>query len=170
MSDFAHKQFDGNLYTFNHLTKKTLAVNFDINADKVVVPVHITFGCHCFTEEFDPKQHSDHHRYSHMHEVRAFDVERYQCSLQLPHVMDSMLTGKIYRSDKSYTYVTQIALPSAGGGQSYSIFFSLEKAKKQVDPAVELYVKSAYLSTLKHSANAQNWRFKALVGKKAGLF
>lgn len=170
MSDFAHKQFNGKLYTFNHLAKMTLGVNFTVKEQSVAVPVHVTFGCHCFTEEFDSARHGDHHRYSHMHEVRAFDVERYECSLQLPNVMNNMLTGKIYRSDKSYTYVTQIVLPPAVGGQSYSIFFSLEKSKKSKEPAAELYVKSAYLSPLKHSANAQSWRFKALVGETAGLF
>lgn len=63
------------------------------------MPVRVTFGSHCFTEDFDTAKHGDHHRYAHLGEVRAFDLERYACSLQLPRVVDAILGGTIYRSD-----------------------------------------------------------------------
>lgn len=170
VSDFPHKHFEGETYTFGHLAKTTLSVDLVVSAQPLQIPVHVTYGCHCFTEEFVEGKHGPHHRYSHLQEVRAFNVERYECSLQLPQAMVKMLDGKIYRADRSYTYVTQIALPPDTGAQAYSIFFSLEKKRQSASPAVELYVKSAYLSPLKHHPNAQSWRFKALVGKTAGVF
>lgn len=170
MSNFANKTFDGQVYTFPHLQKITLSVDLVISSRPVIIPVHVTFGCHCFTEDFDSEKHGGHHRYTHLGEERAFDVERYQCSLQLPQVMNAMLTGTIYRADRSFTYVSQIVLPPSTGLEPYSIFFSLEKTRKSAVPAVEMFVKSAYLSALKHSPNAQSWRFKALVGQKAEVF
>ncbi|MGH8412835.1 MAG: hypothetical protein ACRERT_16610, partial [Pseudomonas sp.] len=134
------------------------------------VPVNVTFGCHCFTEEFNEAVHQDHHRYSHRHEVRAFDPTRYQCSLQLPAVVQAITGGKIYLADQSYTYVAQVALPPATGLESYSLFFSLNKKRNTQAPAAELYLKSAYLSPLKSKTNAQSWRFAALVGEVSGAF
>jgi len=170
VSDFPHKPFEGQVYTFGHLSQRTLAVDLVVEKQPVTVPVRVTFSCHCFTEGFDPDKHGDHHRYSHLGEERAFDLERFACSLQLPRVVDAILGGTIYRSDQNYTYVAQIVLPPVAGQQPYSIFFSLEKTRKSVTPAVEMYVKSAYLSPLKHSPNAQSWRFRALVGEKAQVF
>jgi hypothetical protein len=170
VSDFANKTFEGQVYTFPHLAQMTLPVELVVQQEPIRIPVRVTFGCHCFTEEFDPEKHGGHHRYRHLGEERAFDVERYQCSLQLPQVIHAMLSGTIYRADRSYTYVAQIVLPHITGLQPYSIFFSLEKARKSPSPAVEMFVKSAYLSPLKHSPNAQSWRFKALVGEKAEVF
>ena len=170
MSDFANKTFEGQVYAFPHLAQTTLSVDLVVQLQPITIPVRVTFGCHCFTEEFDSGKHGDHHRYTHLGEERAFDVERYQCSLQLPQVMIAMLGGTIYRADRSYTYVAQIVLPPGAGLNPYSIFFSLEKTRKAAGPAVEMFVKSAYLSPLKHSPNAQSWRFKALVGDKAEVF
>lgn len=170
MSDFPHKSFEGQVYTFAHLGQRVLPVDLVVEKQPISVPVRVTFGCHCFTEDFDTAKHGDHHRYAHLGEVRAFDLERYACSLQLPRVVDAILGGTIYRSDQNYTYVSQVVIPPVSGQQPYSIFFSLEKTKKAAAPAVEMYVKSAYLSPLKHKPNAQNWRFKALVGETAGLF
>jgi hypothetical protein len=152
-----------------------LAVDLEIGhppepKQPISIPVKITFGCHCFTESFDSGKHGDHHRYTHLGEERAFDLERYDCSLQLPQVMNAMLNGTIYKGDKSYTYVAQIALPPETGNQPYSVFFSLNKTRDSAAPAVDLYVKSAYLSALKKSPHTQSWRFKGLVGDTAKVF
>jgi len=170
VSNFPHKHFQGKVYTFQHLDQILLPVPLVVKQIPIEIPVHVTFGCHCFTEEFDSTAHEDHHRYTHLGEERAFNVERHQCSLQLPKVMQAILGGTIYRSDRSYTYVAQIVLPLIAGLESYSVFFSLEKTKKSAVPSVELFVKSAYLSPLKSKPNAQKWRFKALIGETAGVF
>lgn len=163
MTNFPKKTFNGTTYEFTHLAPMVLHV--PVNTEQIAhVPVQITFGCHCFTEGFDADVHQDHHRYTHLNELRAFDVERFQCSLQLPHVVNSMLGGRVYHADKSLTYVAQITLPPNTSQQSYSIFFSLEKDHRATVPTVKMYVKSAYLKPLVSKSQAQNWRFAALVG------
>ena len=148
-----------------------MVLHVPVNTEQVAqVPVHVTFGCHCFTEGFDADVHQDHHRYTHLGELRAFDIERFQCSLQLPQVVNSMLGGRIYHADKSLTYVAQLTLPPNLGQQSYSVFFSLEKDRKAIAPTVKMYVKSAYLRPLASKSQAQSWRFAARVGQVAGVY
>ncbi len=170
MSDFPNKQFDGTTYTFGHLAPLALEVPLVVSGEPLTIPVNVTFGCHCFTEEFNEAVHLEHHRYAHRHEVRAFDLTRYQCSLLLPEVVQGITTGRIYLADQSYTYVAQIPLPPASGLESYSLFFSLNKKRSAQAPAAEMYLKSAYLAPLKSKKNAQSWRFAALVGQVAGAF
>ena len=166
---FANKTFNGTVYTFAHLSPMQLQVALS-GPPAVNVAVNVTFGCHCFTESFDTALHEDHHRYTHRSELRAFDVLRFQSSLQLPVSLNSLLTGMVHRADRSYTFVTQIALPPAAGQQSYSVFFSLEKSRRSTSPAVEMYVKSAYLRRPAATSHSQSWRFKALVGQISGAF
>jgi hypothetical protein len=170
MSNFAQKHFQGEVYTFEHLNKFTFEVALNIGDELKKIQICITFGCHCFTEEFDPSVHKEEHRYKHKNEERAFDLLRYECSKHLPTVINSLLSGTIYRSDRSYTYVAQIFIPSLSGSQPYSIFFSLEKIRPSNDLVLDMYIKSAYLSPLKSGKHAENWRFKGLIGEIAGLF
>lgn len=170
MNDFAQKTFEGITYTFEHLSPIQLQVSVKSNEQEIQVPLHITFGGHCFTEEFKTEVHQDHHRYTHRNELRAFSLERFHCSRQLPDVVKSMLTGHVYRSDRSYTYVAQITLPSSTGQQSYSVFFSLEKNDRSTLPALRMFVKSAYLRDLASKSNAQSWRFVVLVGQVSGIY
>ena len=83
--------------------------------------------------------------------------------------MQTLLNGLIYRSDKSYTYVSQIVIDSPNGPQPYSIFFSLERMGSANSVDLKLYVKSAYISPLKSGKNAQKWRFKRLVCDVLGV-
>lgn len=163
MSKFPQKHFQGKIYTFEHL--QPIALNLDMNIEgvKTEIKIFVTFGCHCFTENFNPEKHKADHIYRHQNETRAFDPARYECSKHLPKAIDSLLTGMIYRSDKSYTYVSQILIAVPSGSQSYSIFFSLERATKTPSLNLRMYIKSAYLSPLKSSKNAQKWRFKGLI-------
>jgi hypothetical protein len=169
MSSFPHKQFAGELYKFEHL--EALQLKLPLNAEATnVVDLHVTFGCHCFTEEFDQANHRPDHRYTFKGELRAFDTLRYECSLQLPRLLQEMQKGTIYNADESYTYAAHITLESVAGPQTYSIFFSLKKDKNAKTPALRMYVKSAYLKPLVAKANAQSWRFISLAGQISGVF
>lgn len=169
MSNFPKKQFNGVLYTFEHLAP--LAMQVPHNALQTsFIPMQVTFGCHCFTEQFDQARHMQSHRYFYKNELRAFDVLRYTCSLQLSRIMQSMLQGMIYQAQDSYTYTAHITLVSVHGPQSYSVFFSLEKDKNSVMPALRMFVKSAYLKPLVAKQHAQSWRFASLAGKISGIF
>jgi len=169
MSKFPHKQFEGTLYKFDHLDP--MQVKLPLNAEGTnTIDLHITFGCHCFTEEFDADQHRPDHRYTYKGELRAFNTLRYECSLQLPQVMQAMQKGTIYNADESYTYAAHITLESAAGPQTYSVFFSLQKDKGVQTPALRMFVKSAYLKPLVAKAGAQSWRFVSLAGQISGAF
>jgi len=170
VSHFPKKHFEGAVYDFGHLNPFTIKVPLSTDGEKVI-DLHVTFGCHCFTEEFSPLLHQEHHRYVFRNELRAFNVERHECSLQLPAIIQGMLKGRIYNADASYTYVAHITLASKTGPQQYSLFFSLEKGKAATEPALKMYVKSAYLRTLAtKSASAQSWRFVSLAGQVSGVF
>lgn len=165
MSQFPNKQFKGVLYTFQHLAPFNVSVNLT-----PPVPMTVKFGSHCFTEAFDSTIHIDHHKYSYNNEIRAFDLERYTCSLILPALVQSMLSGMIYDAKESYTYVAKISILGAGGTTDYSIFFSLKKDNQKPHPALIMFIKSAYLKSLMSSKNAKNWRFPSLAGQIAGVF
>jgi|SRR5450830_548967 len=169
MSNFANKQFEGATYTFAHL--QPLQLRVPLNAmGTVVVDMHVTFGCHCFTEFFDGSLHTPGHLYTYKKEMRAFDPLRYACSLQLPILLQALIKGTIYDVGESYTYAAQITLPTAAGAKNYSIFFSLEKDKRVQTPALRMFVKSAYMKPLVARSNAQNWRFASLAGQITGMF
>lgn len=169
MSNFPHKQFEGTLYKFDHLESQQMKL--PLNAEGTsLVDMHVTFGCHCFTEEFDAALHRPDHRYTYKGELRAFDKRRYECSLQLSKLMQAMQKGTIYNADESYTYATHITLESMGRAQTYSIFFSLQKDKSVQTPALRMFIKSAYLKPLVAKDNAQNWRFVSLAGQISGAF
>lgn len=169
MSRFPLKQFEGTLYSFDHLDP--VQMKLPLNAEETnVIDLHITFGCHCFTEQFDPVRHRPDHRYVYKGELRAFSSQRYECSLQLPRVMQAMQKGTIYHADESYTYAAHIALTSLEGVQVYSVFFNLRKDTSVQKPALRMFVKSAYLKPLVAKAGAQRWRFVSLAGQISGAF
>lgn len=169
VSHFHSKHFNGVEYHFGHLDPFSADVALDAAASKHV-KLHVTFGCHCFTEKFEPDVHQDHHRYTYRDELRAFDVLRYECSLQLPTVLPSLFKGRIHLADRSLTYVAHITVGSTQGAQAYSIFFNLEKDKDKPGHELKMYVKSAYLKPLVAKSNAQTWRFVSLAGEMSGAF
>ena len=114
--------------------------------------------------------HQDHHRYMFRGELRAFDVLRYECSLQLPAIINAIFKGRIHLADGSYTYVAHITLTRIPSSQAYSVFFSLEKDHSKAGHALKMYVKSAYLKPLVTKSNAQTWRFISLAGEVSGAF
>lgn len=159
----------GRVYTFDHLRPYTVKVPLQ-SAICPELAVSIGFGSHCFTEAFDHALHKDHHRYTHKGELRAFDLTRFKCSLQLPGAITQLLSGTIYNANRSYTYVAQISLPDPLGRENYSIFFSLERNKKISEPALLMFIKSAYIKGLVAPKHAQSWRFAALAGQIAGIY
>jgi hypothetical protein len=169
MSNFRSKKFRGNVYTFDHLEPIKLKTALNA-AETLFVDLSIEFGCHCFTEAYDPEKHTPDYRYIHKNEIRAFDILRYQCSLYLPQLVVDLQRGLIYRADDSYTYVARITLTASENDQPYSIFFSLQNLKGAANPALKMFVKSAYVKPLVAKPNAQSWRFASLAGQLSGVF
>jgi hypothetical protein len=76
----------------------------------------------------------------------------------------------VYWSTESWTYVAQVSLPTQQGMQDYSLFFSLTKNKESVGPALNMFVKSAYLRGLDVPPNTNSYRFNALIGLTSGVY
>jgi hypothetical protein len=169
VTQFPAKEFMGKVYTFDHLRPSTVKVPLQSEICPELA-VSIGFGSHCFTEAFDHALHKDHHRYTHKGELRAFDLKRFEYSLQLPSAITQLLSGKIYNANRSYTFVAQISLPGSMGRENYSVFFSLERNKKISEPALLMFIKSAYMKGLAAPKHAQSWRFAALAGQIAGVY
>jgi hypothetical protein len=169
VAHFPSKQFQGRQYEFEHLEPVRFSIPLNATAT-VHVALSVIFGCHCFTEAFETAKHREHHKYTYRGELRAFDTDRYECSLHLLKVIESMCQGRIYNADESYTYLAQITIPSLGKPQGYSVFFSLTKDKSVDAFALKMFVKSAYLKPLVAHKNAQSWRFVSLAGQIAGAF
>lgn len=165
---FKPKKYNGQLYKFEHLNKFVLTVF--LNASHTLsIDVIVEFSCHCFTEDFDHTIHGEGHKYIHRGELRAFDLLRYECSLQLPNIVSNIADGMVYLSDKKYTYTARINIDSSFGLKTYSIFFNLRQDRELKDT---LYMKivSAYLKPSVAKPNAQGWRFKSLAGQIACKF
>lgn len=172
MANFPKKTFQGVTYDFLHLDPFFKTISLDAKGTAHAT-LHVSFSIHCFTEEYNQAVHITHHTYTHDNETRAFNLTRHNCSLQLPALINTMFTGKVYRAkNNNYTYVAQIAL--AGQNQPYSIFFDLKRDAGAVGvgvvPTLRMYVQSAYLKPLVVSQNATNWRFGSLAGQIAGVF
>lgn len=172
MSSFSHKAFGGQTYAFEHLHPRNLSVALKPPTGEVIAKVQVSFGIHCFTEEFDHSKHGDHHRYTHGRELRAFNLERYECSLQLPSIVDAITGGKVYYAGDSYTYVAHIEVPPGSAAQNYSLFFNLVKDASSTlqAPQANMFIKSAYFRDLAAAQNGANWRFAALVGLNTGVY
>jgi hypothetical protein len=167
---FPKKHFQGVEYDLSHLRPVWLPVPLNV-AGTIDISMHVSYSCHCFSEEFDHAIHQEHHRYAFAGEVRAFNVMRYDCSTQLPAVVNALLKGKVYRaSNDNYTYVAHITLENLI--HPYSVFFHLKKdaQSSNVAPKLRMHIQSAYISPLKVSTGAQSWRFRSLAGRVAGVF
>ena len=175
MSCFPIKKFQGQVYTFAHLNGETREINYEIDGIAKKIIIDVTFGWHCFTETFDSNIHNQEHVYKHKDHIRAFNLERYECSQHLPSSLDRLMNGLVYRSNQNFTYVLQIQISTSKGNVPYSIFFSLSNIRKSNKLhsnkiVLDLYVKSAYLTHLKSGKNAQNARFRKIAGETAGFF
>lgn len=169
MSRFPQKQFQGKLYEFSHLTPTTHTVPLNA-AGTFSVLLQVSYSIHCFTEDFNPLLHQDHHRYSYGSETIAFDVVRYDCSLQLPSIVAGMARAQVYRArNDNYTYVARVE--HAQLNQPYSLFFTLKNETKDGEvPLARMFVQSAYIKPLTVAPNAKNWRFGSLLGQLTGVF
>ncbi len=165
---FPKKNFEGQTYDFDHLTPLRLVIQLGDEP----ISAKVKFGCHCFTESFDESKHQDHHRYSYKGELRAFDKTRYELSLELPRlIQEELISGKIYKSEDSYTYLAHLPVMVNGvKASTYPVFFAIEKDKSTEKKGVVIFVKSAYLKEdMRFAPNAMSWRFKGLVAEFVGM-
>jgi hypothetical protein len=141
ISSFPAKRFRGEVYRLGHLASFEFSLALDAQAS-VSVALQVQFSAHCFTERFDAAVHQTEHRYTHLGELRAFNLERYQLSLLLPDLIRSMGQRKVnFTKESNYLLVERVDLQ--GVRQQYVVFFDLKKAKG--GRALRMFVQSAYV-------------------------
>ena len=132
--------------------------------------IDIRFSHHCFTVEFVVGTHQEHHTYSHSGEKRAFDIDRYALSLQLPAHMHRISGAYIHHADNgNYRYMVDIPIEGSKN-RSDSIFFNLALKSKAQRNHLKIFVVSTYIKSAKFKANARARRFKSLVVEVSDIF
>lgn len=123
-------------YSLSHLEPFIFSVipkhqNVDVN-------IYVRFNDHCFTENFDPKKHSEELKTttSSHHERRAFCPIRYELSKNLPDLIRALDGRRI-----SQTRNGDLVRVEMAGGRSYGIFFTL---RREGPNSCRLFVMSAY--------------------------
>ena len=140
---FPLKRFRGVVYRFAHLANFEFSLALDAQAS-VSIALQVQFSAHCFSERFDAALHQPEHRYSYAGELRAFDLERYQLSLQLPDLIRSLGQRKVnFTRENNYLLVEHVDMQNVR--QQYVVFFDLKRAK--AGRALQLFVQTAYVKT-----------------------
>lgn len=172
MNKFRNKRFNGLTYQFAHLNPMRIEVELKNSSttQSLTALIDISFSHHCFTVEFIKGTHQDHHAYSYADEKRAFNVDRYTLSLQLPEHMRHISGAYIHHADNgNYRYMVDI--PVQGSNKlSYSIFFNLAPKGKVRRDHLKMFVVSAYIKNTKPRANSRARRFKSLVAEVSDIF
>lgn len=95
-------------------------------------------------------------------------MERYQLSLQLPKIIESIDTRRCYATNfRNYFIVDTLGLLPADS--EYRVFFNTRKAEPN---AMRLFVESAYRANpfkMPPGSRRESLMFRALVGKTLGF-
>lgn len=172
MNKFRNKRFNGLTYQFTHLNPMRIEVELKNSntSETLTACIDIRFSHHCFTVEFINGTHQDHHAYSHAGEKRAFNLDRYTLSLQLPTHMRRISGAYIHHADNgNYRYMVDIPVEGSRN-LSYSIFFNLAPKSKARRDHLKMFVVSAYIKNTKPKVNSRTRRFKSLVAEVSDIF
>jgi hypothetical protein len=132
------KTIRGTVYDLCHLNPFTVNVTPKAEGAPTYV-VHVTFGSHTFTKEWDPSYTPD-LRFIDGTEVRCFCPDRHGYSLQLPTIVRQGVFGRAYFS-QGQNFLLVESLPGLSG--PYAVFFNVKPAKMPgVDAA--MFIVSAY--------------------------
>lgn len=133
MAKFKDKKINGATYTMGHLDDSVMQVQKGNETFTVLV----TYSCHCFTEELQPRHTPDYH-YVHKHEKRAFCTVRHGLSHNLPNYIASLLGRSVYLTQQTNFFFIR------SNGGNYVVFFAVRPAKDPKYDAI-LTVQSAHL-------------------------
>ena len=113
----------------------------NVSAGGRLLAIEIKFSCHCFTEKSGPQDPPD-LMYRHAHEVRKFDLVRYELSKRLPQLIKELPGKSVYRSKThSFFFLRQTEESQIDG--PYVVFFNIRKSKTAgID--LHMHVESAY--------------------------
>lgn len=135
---FKDKTIDGITYGLSHLRPMSLS----LPVTKRAVTIEVCFGCHVFTDAYDPSLTPDWH-YHHDGERRTFSIARYAFSQFLPSLIRGLPGQTVYHTRQSnFFFLRSNLLPHLG--DPYVCFFNMSKATKSDDFDLLMHVQSAY--------------------------
>jgi hypothetical protein len=134
--------FDGHVISIDHLAPMTFPCSCpDIGRD---LTVSVTFSNHCYTEAFDDTKHTaeDVVVYDAGSRARIFCPIRHGLSAQLPSLIASLPTRRVFQTAERRNYVFSVPILTAG--QIYQVFFMVQRAEQTPSVDLKLTVESAY--------------------------
>jgi hypothetical protein len=163
--------FDGKAYSLSHLNPRSIEVAFAQRGDLPAVSVEIRVGfmSHTFTTAC-PTGNDPHPDYSGQQDPRIFSPERYELSLCLPEIIDSLAGRRCYVSSSGHgNHFVIEGLPGMPPGQEYWVFLQIEKVESAI---ARLRVCSAYSglrARAPYGRGRQSMLFRELVARTLGL-
>ena len=136
---WGQKKIQGQVYDLTHLDPFIFPVTPKADGARTF-NVHVSFGLHVFTEEWDDSYTPD-LKFTDGDELRCFSIDRHSHSLELPQIIQDAASGRAYFSDYPHTFTVSKNLPNLVG--PYSVYFKIEKAKSPKFDA-SMFVVSAY--------------------------
>lgn len=133
------KKIRGQVYDLTHLDPFILQVTPKTEGARTF-NVHISFGSHVFTEEWECS-HTPDLKFIDGTEVRCFSIIRHSLSLNLPQIVRQAASGRAHFSSHQNTFMLFQNLSDLTG--PYAVFFNITKAKSQKFDA-SMFVISAY--------------------------
>ncbi len=141
-TDFTHGEA---VYDLTHLHPFSFDLVVAASGDKParMYRLNVIFSLHCFSRspqagEVIPPDLA----YSDNRETRIFDVERYEQSKFLPHIVRTLAERQCFHDTHGNFYVFEI-VQADGTTRYYSVFFTLSKAGKKA--GLNLFVSSAHM-------------------------
>jgi hypothetical protein len=131
------------------------------------ISISVKFSHHCFTEAFDASRHDRQQivLYERGGRARIFCPIRHKLSFRLPDIVKGLPDQRVYQTPQSRNYV--YVVPTDISGQTYNIFFMLQRADGDLFADLRMTVESAYPSdgSGTRSKRPNSIRFKVLAYK-----
>ena len=143
--------FENKEYDLGHLHPKTVRYFQPAQGTKLHrgYTVHVTFSLHCFTRSMENQTPDPALSYSDHRETRLFDFRRYALSHRLPQLIESLMSGKCYRTDRANFFLVHV-LDDNGNEIDYEVYFAVSTASQG---GLNLFVQSAYVRDTRHRGN-----------------
>lgn len=127
------------------------------------VTLRVSFSLHTFTRSLEADDAIECH-YRDSRETRAFDAVRYEHSLLLPKIMQTLQHRRCEFAKDKNGVINYVTIELANGAQ-YAAFFDLQRRAKLGPDCLDLYCKSAYvLDPGKPSPGRGRIALRAIIG------
>lgn len=136
------KLHDGREFSIEHLAPFGIRCACEPIGRELVIWVH--FKDHCYTKNFDGAEHTQEQIlcWDSPTRPRVFCEVRYGLSPQLPLLVGQLPTRRVHQTAQARNYV--YVVPLAVAGNTYEIYFMLQRAQPGDAADLRLTVESAY--------------------------